>query len=384
MPARLPVPVKAEHDYFHLLDAIRGIAAIVIVVRHAPVFFGGWAVPQSYLAVDLFFVLSGVVVANAYESRVLGGMSVQQFTWTRLVRIYPLYILGTVLGLMPNALGLIPVLAAKFAMTPALPPAELGLTLLLAALVMPNLWSTSMFPLNGPAWSLFFELVANSFYAAALRFLDTRALIVIMLISASGLAVWLYVHPTEGLDVGFGPETMLGGAFRVGYSFFAGVLLYRQFKSRQAGRGGKGTKPLASWTLLVLVSALLLARPPQHLHIYYDFIAVVAVFPALIYLGMGCKVSGNLARLFATLGALSYAIYALHEPLIGLARGALVKLAHISVDQYVPYIGLLFLGWLMLACWLLDRHYDAPLRRALMRRFPPIKSAAVGMRKPLI
>ena len=51
---------------FHGLDAIRGLSAIVVATRHIPL-LAPIGFPESFLAVDLFFVLSGVVLCDAYE-----------------------------------------------------------------------------------------------------------------------------------------------------------------------------------------------------------------------------------------------------------------------------------------------------------------------------
>src|SRR6185312_1216171 len=79
---------------FPILNGMHGIAAILIVVRHTAPIFGQNPFSESYLAVDLFFVLSGVVIANAYESKLLEGMEVAQFAKIRLIRLYPLYALS--------------------------------------------------------------------------------------------------------------------------------------------------------------------------------------------------------------------------------------------------------------------------------------------------
>lgn len=54
---------------FDTLDAMRGVAALIVVVHHAHSLWGRQLVPAGYLAVDLFFVLSGFVIANAYERK---------------------------------------------------------------------------------------------------------------------------------------------------------------------------------------------------------------------------------------------------------------------------------------------------------------------------
>ena len=56
---------------FHTLDGIRGIAALLIVSRHVP--YLQIDTPESFLAVDVFFVLSGFVIANAYDGRLSSG-----------------------------------------------------------------------------------------------------------------------------------------------------------------------------------------------------------------------------------------------------------------------------------------------------------------------
>ncbi|MFX5999031.1 hypothetical protein ABTF05_21860, partial [Acinetobacter baumannii] len=63
-------------------------------MRHTTPFFGNNPFFSSYLAVDLFFLLSGVVLCRSYESRLLNGMRLGAFLRIRLLRLYPLYFLG--------------------------------------------------------------------------------------------------------------------------------------------------------------------------------------------------------------------------------------------------------------------------------------------------
>ena len=94
------------------LDAMRGIAALFVVARH---FSGlrGAADPQfSFLAVDLFFLLSGFVLSFSYDERIAAGMSPAAFLMKRIIRLYPLYFLGIALGI---AIALSEAGASKFA-----------------------------------------------------------------------------------------------------------------------------------------------------------------------------------------------------------------------------------------------------------------------------
>jgi peptidoglycan/LPS O-acetylase OafA/YrhL len=58
---------------FHTLDGLRGVGALMVMAFHighseALRYFGNHFY-EGYLAVDLFYVLSGVVLADAYEAR---------------------------------------------------------------------------------------------------------------------------------------------------------------------------------------------------------------------------------------------------------------------------------------------------------------------------
>lgn len=57
-----------KHKYL-TLDAIRGVAAIFVFTQHAGQLFGGRQFLHSYLAVDLFFVMSGFVISVAYDRK---------------------------------------------------------------------------------------------------------------------------------------------------------------------------------------------------------------------------------------------------------------------------------------------------------------------------
>jgi len=83
------------------LTAIRGIAALSIVVHHFYASFNQTAygllsqqtqyVAQSYLWVDMFFMLSGYVLAHRYTDLKFRKNEISQFLIARLARIYPLH-----------------------------------------------------------------------------------------------------------------------------------------------------------------------------------------------------------------------------------------------------------------------------------------------------
>src|ERR1700744_1905090 len=90
-------------QHFEILDGLRGIAALAVVTFH----FMEWAytdysknfIGHGFLAVDFFFCLSGFVIGYAYDDRI-AKMGVPGFFKSRLIRLHPLVIFGSVLGLL--------------------------------------------------------------------------------------------------------------------------------------------------------------------------------------------------------------------------------------------------------------------------------------------
>jgi peptidoglycan/LPS O-acetylase OafA/YrhL len=97
------------------LTGVRGVAAALIVVHHfgeVQLFGGGSVVfvkvPHGYLAVDLFFLLSGFVIALTYRDA-LGDAKIRSYTHfllKRVARLYPAYLAIGLLYLAKIAAGL--------------------------------------------------------------------------------------------------------------------------------------------------------------------------------------------------------------------------------------------------------------------------------------
>jgi len=355
---------QVPKQFFYSLDAIRGIAAILVMLRHTEPFWGVVSFQESYLAVDVFFLMSGVVICQAYEYRLQSGLSVPGFTWIRVVRIYPLYVLGSSLTIMATLLGINIEGGVE---------GHFFLFLVLGFLLLPNPGlgqPTFLFPFDHPAWSLFSELVINILYAVILRFLTARVLTSIMLISALGMAASIYLSHLHDLNAGWTFKGIPAGFFRVGYSFFAGVLLYRWFKSQKHVASISWYAPLIPWLVLVGVTELLMSAPPITIAPYFDFIAVIAIFPAIIYLGMLFQPAGKSAQICKFLGETSFAVYVLHSPIAHLIQGILHYHNVASIENYAPWVGFCFIILLLPICWLLDKFYDWPVRRFLLSLRP--------------
>lgn len=185
-PLRSSASYADSKPHYELLDGLRGVAALLVVIYHV---FEGYAfssgapliegMNHGYLAVDFFFMLSGFVIAYAYDSRWQSTLTLKNFALRRLVRLHPMVLMGAVLGVITFVLqGSQQWDGTHMALSAVM------WALLMAMFMIPALpgcgyevrGNGEMFPLNGPTWSLFFEYIGNVLYALVLRRFSTRVL----------------------------------------------------------------------------------------------------------------------------------------------------------------------------------------------------------------
>ncbi|WP_322032731.1 acyltransferase [Paraburkholderia sp. J76] len=340
------------------LDGLRGLGALFVLVQHFPSMYHVSLLNRAYLAVDLFFAMSGFVIGSAYDRKIASGsLKIHQYILQRLVRLYPLYLAGLALGVVALMVRLPTYYWAE--MASALPasvlmlPSRVALPIFYPALTTYDL----SYPLDFPAWSLFFELVASLGYGLLFRFLNTRTLLLIM--GASGVALGIASY-TSTLNSGVLWSSFYQGFARVGYAFAAGLLLYRH-------RGpGQSRNHLATVGVLVAVVALLaFSWPVAHRHASDLFLALV-VPPALVWVITRVEPPRRFLGLCAFSGMVSYGIYAMHVPLEILLQETLYRI------HGLPHPGgitaLLLIPGAVLLAWATNRYYDTPVRRAVLAR----------------
>jgi peptidoglycan/LPS O-acetylase OafA/YrhL len=362
--------MRGKHFYYSL-DGIRGIAAILVAMRHVRELFGPVAFAESYLAVDLFFALSGFVLGNAYDEKLRSGLSGSRFFLIRIARLYPLYIIGTLTGILAQA-----IVVHRDPTRHTISVTQVILSLLM----LPNLGGGPLYLFNGPAWSLMFELIANIFYGWQARWLNNRRILGIMILSFVALigcaVVTWHRHRFASFNAGMDLQTSPYGIFRVFYSFLAGLLIYRLRLQKAFWRW----KIPASYARLVLYSStlliflILISMPPHRLVIYFDFFICLFVFPLLVMLLIASDSAAENNRVFAVLGATSYGIYVMHSPLANLLEATLPAHAYAVMLHHAPVSGFCFLAVVFILCWILEKRVDLPIRSAVGRRLNPRRS----------
>jgi peptidoglycan/LPS O-acetylase OafA/YrhL len=210
-----------------------------------------------------------------------------------------------------------------------------------------------MFPFNPPAWSLFYELVANFAYAASVKWLTLWRLAVIALIGWLGVVAAVLLM--GNLDNGLLPSELPIGLARVGFSFSIGLLLYRT-RDRWMQR-----IPRITMVPALLLTALALAAPVTGgVRISYDLLFVTLIAPGLIMLGAVSVPSTRMHGFAIWLGVISYPLYAIHAPVKHWVA------ATISAPPLAMMVGTALV--VVAASWLVARWYDPPVRDWLTNR----------------
>ncbi|WP_206237856.1 acyltransferase family protein [Novosphingobium terrae] len=279
-----------------LLDGLRGVAAIMVMLHHeGPLHGTVWPLPRAYLAVDFFFMLSGLVLTPAFEPRLRKDLSPTRFLIQRFARLWPVLAVGVLIG------GAAALLRGGEHLWP--------LILLASLLLLP--WPRSvggLYRLDGPQWSIGYELLANALHAGLLVRLSDRAVLGFALITAAIMA-WQIAHFGEAA-MGDTTANWWGGFARVAWAYALGVWL---------GRRLKATPAIGRWWLLAalplpltlgLLPFLPLARD------WGDGLAVFVLLPMALWLGARVALPAMAARCCGWLGALSYPLYAIHGPLL--------------------------------------------------------------------
>lgn len=381
MKTQQTVADAAAKPRYDLLDGLRGVAAILVIWYHFGEGFATNAVDQmlnhGYLAVDFFFVLSGFVIGYSYDGRWQRGMTSGNFMLRRIIRLQPMVVLSVIFG----AIAFLVQGSVKWDGT-AVPLGYVALSLLLALFFIPShpmfasdvRGNGEMFPLNGPSWSLFFEYIGSLLYAIWLHRLSTRALRVVVLVSAIGLAVCaLYGNISGGYSTGFGWSMgidglgLVGGFFRLSFSFSVGLLMTRGFRRRSV----RGAFWIASALIVAAMYCPYVGSPdgatPSAVNAVYDLCCTFFLFPAVVYIGACGMTTDKFSNLTCEfLGRMSYPVYIIHYPIMYLFYSWVWANGLSFADVWPVCIGLFVV--IMCIAWTAMKFYDEPLRKWLTAR----------------
>ncbi len=316
-----PVPDNAStvapKQTFEAVQILRGIAASMVVFHHVAYAIVHYHPQASVLAtfyklpelgaggVDIFFIISGFVIAYAARKLPSGASSAGEFAKRRLLRVLPPYWVFTslLIALWWVGLGL-----KGLIMTPML--------VLTSFLLIPypktDIYGhTGVHPILDVGWTLTFEMY---FYLLCT--------VVILLAGGKRIFPWVFalLAASAGVSLilsGQGSTLSSITASPLLLEFAGGVLL--------AHYGTRAMPSAAAWMLIGagcagLVASIFAADPMAMRVLYWGIPGFLLVWGA-IHVRVG---SAAIARFFVFLGTASYTIYLAH-PFFALVIGTVLK-----------------------------------------------------------
>ena len=351
------------------LTGLRGVAAWLVVLYHvrlslADIVPGAvvTALGKGYLAVDVFFVLSGFVIwLNYADSVASGGLGATgRYLWRRFARVWPLHAV-----ILAAFVALAVVLRATGRDASAYPFAELPLHLLM----IQNWGFTETLTWNNPAWSISTEFAAYLLFpllaltAARLPRVSPLALLGIAAVLCA--AVWT-LFAANGHTI-LGAEIPRLGLWRCLAEFALGCVACALWR-----RGAGSASGWAGCALGWLAGGFVLGWPETA-------IVPLTVFAAILALALaGGRIARWLGRGVALwLGEISYSTYLSHVLLF-----TLFKLAFVGADLQIGWLGLAaYLALVLATSAALYRWVERPAQRAFNRLVPappaPLPQASV-------
>lgn len=346
---------------FEVLDSWRGIAACMVALYHFPAnshIYSLGLLRHAFLFVDLFFVLSGFVIAANYQARLAADFGIGRFMWLRLGRLYPLHVaVLTVFVIYRGIEAAIPTLGAMAHHRP-FGLAEESFGAIIANLTLTHgLHLFEVLTWNYPSWSISVEFFTYFIFAGAVITLRDRLWVgLCMAAIASATALWALTG-----DIG---ATYDYGLLRCIYGFSVGALTWRIIGRLGPTLRGTLMEVAAVGIMLLFVSSTGWETPSLLAPIV--FAVLVATFSSQT--GVVSKVLMNRGLVF--LGTLSYSIYMLHAfvvwRVVGAARHfAPGEIVHERFGAKLWHGDLAYAAYLIFvigAAWLSYKLIEAPSR----------------------
>ncbi len=304
---------KASTDQLPSLTSLRGLAALWVVLYHySSQYFPNLdtdsythIISKGYLAVDMFFMLSGFVMTHVYHRAFSESIAdnYKNFLVARIARLYPLHIFVLLL-FVATAFSANVVTNATTGASHAIPAeGPRSFRALLANIFMLQGLEAGKLSWNYPSWSISVEFIAYLLFPFALPAI-WRASNVTKLAFALSLAAALTVLALvtkDDFNQWDGPITLM----RCLPEFLLGTLLYCAFRMQSQAQW-LSRDAVAMSVLAALIVCLDVAAPDLLITLLFAGLILVAVSNT----GFFAKTT-NIGAL-VWLGEISYSLYLIH------------------------------------------------------------------------
>jgi peptidoglycan/LPS O-acetylase OafA/YrhL len=320
------------------LTSIRGIAALWVAIFHfitpinrdvACISCYLPIIEKSYLAVDLFFVLSGYILTFVYKDKAtltdLSGYL--KFMRARLARIYPLHFVCLFSFLIVAGLPVLLIDGTSF--NPRNNPETFFYNLLLV-----HAWGTyNDFSWNNSSWSISTEFFAYLTFPFMLTLLTKNKLLMkaILFISIGLILLYSFI----GGGIGTGKELL-----RCLIGFYLGVTGYLIFNTIKLS-------PMKTSVLQTAIIALILVSMSSNIA---DSFTILLWLPLIYSLSSDSGVLAGLLqnRFLYFLGTISYSIYLTHAVVLMAYRNIRVYIFDAPINLGLFYEGLLLISLIVI------------------------------------
>lgn len=293
---------RPESDHYLHLDVLRFLASAAVVVYHyrtladwAPGPVALRAIDSLRLAVDMFFVISGVVMADLYGGRLGSSGGYWVFLRRRFARLAPLHYatLGFCVAMAAIAAKLGLSLSSPEVFNPVCIPANV--------LFLNAFGACDHLSFNGPSWSISAEM--GLYVVLPLLFvLSSRRFTALVLVVVAVVGLFV-LRGVAGVD--WTGWTFSFGFVRAVPSFLLGLTL-----ARSDNWLGRVPKPDLLFGLSLFGSVGACLAPVD------DAVRLLTIYVTVI-LGLAADRRGGapgFVRKLAPLGRLTYSLYMLHMP----------------------------------------------------------------------
>ena len=249
----------------HTLDAMRGVAAIAVVILHIGAILQLHTIPYAYVAVDFFFILSGFVLAGSMSRD--EDMLIRRRIWIDAAHS-PLSAIRVRRSVRERSRSS----ASSLLHSPhAISPPRAAFAFVMNMAILPVPGYSTLFPMNLPGWSLFFELVINGAFALVLYRLSAPFLAAVCaLLAVTYIYAMVRIDPP---DNGVRWPIAFLDLLRVGFSFVLGMLFARGHGFRIV------TRSYCSVLAIAALAAVLSVSLPPRLEWYYRAVTIGLAMP---------------------------------------------------------------------------------------------------------
>jgi peptidoglycan/LPS O-acetylase OafA/YrhL len=366
-------PLTLQRGALPALMGVRFLAAFYVVLFHGEPWlaqhvrvphFVQTFLSNGYLAVGLFFLLSGFILAYTYEGQISGAANRLRFWEARFARIYPVYFLSLLLAWWFERTLTLGTRIAVFTMVQAWNPREPQ---------MAGAW-------NYPAWTLSVEAFFYLLFPFVQPRISRRSNGFLSWTVAVLLAVCVWFH-TPVISLGnWNHSSFIGSIVPLPLlripEFLLGMVMGTKFlRARDKEASANQSRPLRVYIALFM-SFMLLSLP---LGEWVSF--VILPFAMLIYeLALGGSLVARVLshRLMVLLGGASYAVYLLQFPVRNWTRVLFVQFPHALARFCAPLTPLV----LVLFSILVFRFWEEPARKQLRSWFAAGRSRASAVLVP--